>query len=153
MKKYLCWFTHEKPYVPYETMVERMVGSTSTSSNVCEVVDDNSNPYKSIVMDLMRIDLGYVGKCSSVDEEPNIDAIRFLELFKDFDKLFCDGCINHSKLLFVTHVFTIRLDHWLSEAGCDRYIKWAKSILPERNKLKRNFYIAKFMMKLFGLRY
>jgi hypothetical protein len=42
---------------------------------VCEVVDDNSNPYKSIVMDLMRIDLGYVGKCSSVDEEPNIDAI------------------------------------------------------------------------------
>ena len=106
-------------------MVERMVGSTSTSSNVCEVVDDNSNPYKSIVMDLMRIDLGYVGKCSSVDEEPNIDAIRFLELFKDFDKLFCDGCINHSKLLFVTHVFTIRLDHWLSEAGCDRYIKWA----------------------------
>jgi hypothetical protein len=27
MKKYLCRFTHIEPYVPYETMVELMVGS------------------------------------------------------------------------------------------------------------------------------
>ena len=25
MEKYLCWFSHEEPYVPYKTMVERMV--------------------------------------------------------------------------------------------------------------------------------
>jgi hypothetical protein len=38
--KYLFWFAHGEPYVPYETMVERIVGSTSSSSNVHGVVDD-----------------------------------------------------------------------------------------------------------------
>jgi len=54
MEKHLCLFAHKLPYVPYETNVERMVGSISSSSNVHEVVDDNSNCYRSIVMDAMR---------------------------------------------------------------------------------------------------
>jgi len=45
MKKYLCWFAHGEPYVLYETMVKKIVGSTSSISNVHEVVDNNSNPY------------------------------------------------------------------------------------------------------------
>jgi hypothetical protein len=44
MKKYLCWFSYREPYVPHETMVEWMVESTSSSSNVHGIVDDNSNP-------------------------------------------------------------------------------------------------------------
>jgi len=36
-------------------MVERMVGSTFSASNVHEVVDDNSNPYRNMVMDAMRM--------------------------------------------------------------------------------------------------
>jgi hypothetical protein len=32
-----------------------MVGSTSSSSNVHEVIDDNSNPYRNMVMDVMRM--------------------------------------------------------------------------------------------------
>jgi hypothetical protein len=44
IKRYLCWFAHGKSYVPHETMVERMVGSTSSSSNVYKVVDVNNNP-------------------------------------------------------------------------------------------------------------
>jgi hypothetical protein len=55
VEKYLYWFVHEKPYVPYDTIVERMIGSTFSSSNVHEVVDDNSNPYRNIVMKMMRI--------------------------------------------------------------------------------------------------
>jgi len=35
----------------------------------------------------------------------------------------------------------------LSEAYYDRIIKWTRSILPERNKLKDNFYAAMSMMK------
>jgi hypothetical protein len=53
--KYLYWFVNEKPYIPYETIVERMIGSTFSSSNVHEVVDDNSNPYRNIVMKVMRM--------------------------------------------------------------------------------------------------
>jgi hypothetical protein len=46
MEKYLCWNAHEEPYVLHDTIVERMVESTSSSSNVYGVVDDNSNLYR-----------------------------------------------------------------------------------------------------------
>jgi hypothetical protein len=45
MEKYLCWFALEEPYV-YETIIERKAESTSSSNNVHEVVDGNSNRYK-----------------------------------------------------------------------------------------------------------
>jgi hypothetical protein len=44
MEKYLCWYVHKEPFVPHDTMIEKMVGSTSSFSNVHGVVDDNSNP-------------------------------------------------------------------------------------------------------------
>jgi len=77
VEKYLCWLPYREPYVPYETMLERIVGSTSTSSNIYEVIDDNHNRYKSMVMEAMRINHGYSGEGSCVHEEPNVDATRF----------------------------------------------------------------------------
>ena len=56
MEKYLCWFAHEEPYVPYKTMIEMIIESTSSSSNVDEVVDDNNNPYMNMVMDVIGMD-------------------------------------------------------------------------------------------------
>jgi len=61
--------------------------------------------------------------------------------------------INHSKLSAVAQVFTIKLDHGLSEAGYDKITEWARNILLEGNKLKENFYAAKFIMKPLGLGY
>jgi hypothetical protein len=61
MEEYLCWYAHGEPFVSYETMVERMVGLTSSASNVYGVETDNSNPYKTIVMDAMNINQGHVG--------------------------------------------------------------------------------------------
>ena len=44
-------------------------------------------------------------------------------------------------------------DYGMSETDYDIIIKQAKSILPQKNRLKENFYVAKFMMKPFGLGY
>jgi hypothetical protein len=55
LEEYMCWYAHEKPFVPHETMVERMVWSTSSASNVYGVVNDNNNSYKIMVMDAMRM--------------------------------------------------------------------------------------------------
>jgi hypothetical protein len=55
MEKYLCWFALREPYVPYKTLVEMMFGSTSSFSNVYGVVDYNSNRYRSMVIDAMRM--------------------------------------------------------------------------------------------------
>jgi hypothetical protein len=49
MEKYMCWYAHREPYVPHDTMVERMVRSTSSSSNMDGVVDDNSNRYMNMI--------------------------------------------------------------------------------------------------------
>ena len=129
MGKYLCWFAYRKPYVPYETMVERMIESTSISSNVHEVVDDNNNPYINMVMGEMRMNQGYADECSIVYEEPNADATRFFYLLKDSDKPLWDGCTNHNKLWVVAQVFTIKSNHEQSEASYDRNVEWVKSIL------------------------
>jgi hypothetical protein len=132
-------------------MEERVVGSTSNASNVHEAANDNTNPYRNMVMDAIRMNQGNVSQCSIVEEEPNADAIRFFDLLKDSDEPLWNGCTNHSKLLVVAQVFTIKSDHGLSEASYDKIIEWARSILPEGNKLKENFYVAKSMMKPLSL--
>jgi hypothetical protein len=55
MEDYLCWYTHGELFVSNESIVERMVGSTSNASNVHGVVNDNNNRYRNMVMDAMRI--------------------------------------------------------------------------------------------------
>jgi len=77
----------------------------------------------------------------------------FFDLLKDSDEPLWDDCMNHSKLSVVAHVFTIKSDYEASEAGYDRIIEWTRSILPEGNRLKENFYAAKSMMKPLGLGY
>jgi hypothetical protein len=78
-------------------MVERMVGSTSSASNVHGVVNDNSNPYRNMVMDSMRMNQGNASQCPIVEEEPNADAAMFFDLLKDSDEPLWDGCTNHCK--------------------------------------------------------
>ena len=133
------------------SMVERVVGSTSSPSNVHYVVNDNSNPYINMIMDAMRMNEGNVSQCLIVEEEPNADATRFFHLLKDSDEPLWDGYTNHNKLSAVAQVFTIKSDHRLSEADYDKIIEWARSILPEGNRLKENFYATKSMMKPLGL--
>jgi len=75
IEKYMCWYVYGEPYV-----VERMVESTFSSSNVHEVVDDNSNPYTNMIMDVMRINQGHASQCPIINEEPNTDTLKFFDL-------------------------------------------------------------------------
>jgi hypothetical protein len=68
MEDYLCWYAHGELFVSNESMVERVVGLTSSASNMHEVVNDNSNPYKNIVMDAMRMNEGNVSDCPIIEE-------------------------------------------------------------------------------------
>jgi hypothetical protein len=153
MEDYLCWYAHKELFVRDKSMRERVVGSTSSASNVHEVANDNNNPYRNMVMDAMRMNQGNVSQCPIIKEEPNTDTTRFFDLLKDFDEPLWDGCTNHSKLSVLAQVFTIKSDHRLSEVGYDKIIKWARSILPKGNWLKENLYAAKSMMKPLDLGY
>jgi hypothetical protein len=98
MEDYLYWYAHGEVFVPNESMVERVVGSTSSASNVHEVGNDNSNPYRNMVMDAMRMSEGNVSECPIIQEEPDVDATRFFDLLKDSNEPLWDGCTNHNKL-------------------------------------------------------
>jgi hypothetical protein len=100
-----------------------MVESTSSASNVHRVVDDNINPYRNIVIDVMGMNHGHASQYPIIDEEPNTDTTKFFDLLKDSDELLWNGCTNHSKLLVVAHMFTIKSDHELSHVGYDRIIE------------------------------
>jgi hypothetical protein len=82
-------------------MGERVVGSTSSASNVHEVANDNSNLYRNMVMDAMKMNQGNVSQCLIIEKEPNADATRFFDLLKDSDEPLWDGCTNDNKLLAI----------------------------------------------------
>ena len=123
-------------------LTKRMVGSTSNSINIVhEPMDDNCNHSMNMIIDAMRMNKGCVNQCLIVEEESNADATIFFYLLKYYDELLWDGCTNHSKLLVIAQVFTIKSNHVLSEAGYNRIIEWAKNILPERNRLEKKTFM------------
>jgi len=114
---------YKELFIRNKSMGERVVGSISSASNVHGVANDNSNPYRNMVMDAMKMNQGNASQCPIVEEEPNVDAARFFDLLKDSDEPLWDGCTNHSKLSTVAQVFTIKSDHGLSEVGYDKIIE------------------------------
>jgi len=107
MENYQCWYAYGEVYVSERRMEETVVGSTSSVSNVHEAANDNTNLYKNMVIDVMRMIQGNASQCPIVEEELNVDTTRFFDLLKDFDELLWDGCTNHSKLSVMAQVFTI----------------------------------------------
>jgi hypothetical protein len=136
-------------------MIEKVVRSTFSSNNVHGGVDGNNNPYRNMIIDAMRMNRYYADQCLIVDEEPNVNATSFffLNLLQESNKPLWNKCTNHSKLSIIAQVFTIKLNHGLSEADYDIIIKWTISFLLEMNRLKENFYDAKSMIKPLGLGY
>ena len=100
-----------------------MVGLTFSSSSVNGVVNDNNYRYKSMVMNAMRMNYGYIGECSIIHEELSAEAVRFFELLHDSDEPIWDKCKNHSKLLVVAQVFTFKSNNELSEVDYDRIVE------------------------------
>jgi hypothetical protein len=110
VEKYLCWFAYREPYIPHVTMLEKIIYSTFSSSNIHEFVDDYSNPYRSIVMDAIKIKHGYSSKNSRnipLNEEPNVDATRFFEFLKDYDELLWDWYTTHRKVSVIARVISL----------------------------------------------
>jgi hypothetical protein len=74
-----------------------MVGSTSSASNMHRVIDDTSDPYKNMVMDVMEMNQDHTSQCPIINEELNVDVTRFFDFLKDSDKPLWNNCRNHIK--------------------------------------------------------
>jgi hypothetical protein len=60
MENYQCWYAHGEVFVSKRRMREMVVGSISSASKVHKAANDNINPYKNMVMDVMRMNQGNV---------------------------------------------------------------------------------------------
>ena len=74
MKKYLCWFAYGEPYVPYMNIIKKIVGSTCGASNLYGVIIYKNNLYRSMIMDPIKMNKGYISECSIIYEEPNANT-------------------------------------------------------------------------------
>ena len=86
VEDYECWYAHGEVFVSNRRMGETVVGSTSSASNVHEAANDNTNPYRNMVMDVIRMNQGNISKCPIIEEEHNTDAAKFFDLLKDSDE-------------------------------------------------------------------
>ena len=66
MEDYLCWYAHGELFVPDESMEEQVVGSTSSSTNMHEVGNENSN-HRRITHIPKRTHVRRVSVCTSTD--------------------------------------------------------------------------------------
>ena len=87
-----------------------------------------------MVIDAIRMNLGYAGECLIIDEELDTNVARFFYLLKDSGKSLYDGYTNNGKLSVIAQVFTIKSNHWLSEADYDMIVEWAISIVKSMIK-------------------
>ena len=114
---------HTKKYLLVRREWEKgWLGQLLVLATCHEAANDNTNPYRNMVMDAMRMNQDNVSHCPIV-EEPNADAARFFDLLKDSDEPLWDGCTNHNKLSAVAQVFTIKSDHGLSEASYEKIME------------------------------
>jgi hypothetical protein len=59
VKKYSCWFGHGEFYVPYETVLEGMIDIAFSSRKIHGFANNNSNTYRSMMMNEMRMNHDY----------------------------------------------------------------------------------------------
>jgi hypothetical protein len=65
---YNSWYAHGEVFVRKNRMGERVVGSTSSAKNMQEAANDNTNPYRNMVVDAMRMNQGNASQCPIVEE-------------------------------------------------------------------------------------
>jgi len=139
MENYQCWYAHGEVFVSKRRMEETVVGSTFSASNVHEAANNNTNPYRNMVMDAMRVNQGNVSQCPIIEEEPNADAAKFFYLLKDSNEPLWDGCTNHSKLSAVAHVFTSsQITGWV-RPGMTRLLNGQEAFYLKGTGWKRTF--------------
>lgn len=90
---------------------------------------------------------------TSVGELPNPSARELFSFLDDIDEVLWAGCTMNSKLLALSQLLNCMSECNMSYASYDRLISIVKDMLLEGEKLPKNFYRTKKMMRELGLGY
>jgi len=162
-KQYMQWVAQGEPIGSNPSYTGESSLRNSADSMGLPVMEETNNPYRDMIVDA----IGYTGgrtefgsnannidvpECN-MEEEPNAEAQEFYNLLKDANTPLWDGCKNQTKLSFISQMLNVKSEYNLSQACYNRIMSIVISSLPESQRLPKDFYGAKKMVKKLGLGY
>ncbi|KAK9078683.1 hypothetical protein SSX86_002740 [Deinandra increscens subsp. villosa] len=142
MLRYERWTEHGESSIRY-------VGQSSTAMEL----DDNDDGYKRMMLDNMYA-CGYTSDTLEGDV-PNPEAKSFYDMLEALDEPLWEGekATNCSKLQVAMRFLTWKSTFNVSNAAYDYNISMVNELLPEENKLPKNFYDTKKSLEKLSLPY
>ncbi|KAL4562467.1 hypothetical protein LXL04_034672 [Taraxacum kok-saghyz] len=160
MPDYYIWYAHGESYhIPSQPVGQCSIPTPTLSMGQCsnpipsQHVSQGLNSmgfehgeydgYDQMVMDSMQH--------NNVPQDPNPTAKKFDDMLKDVNVPLWDGCQNHSKLSAATRLLNWKSECNVADSTYDKLLPIIKEMLPDGERLPRNFYETKIMLKLLEL--
>ncbi|KAL4578884.1 hypothetical protein LXL04_015015 [Taraxacum kok-saghyz] len=160
MPDYYIWYAHGESYhIPSQPVGQCSIPTPTLSMGQCsnpipsQHVSQGLNSmgfehgefdrYDQMVMDSMQH--------NNVPQDPNPTAKKFDDMLKDVNVPLWDGCQNHSKLSAATRLLNWKSECNVADSTYDKLLPIIKEMLPDGERLPRNFYETKKMLKLLEL--
>jgi len=139
MSMYHTWYMHGEEFPDH---------NNDYSSE--DVEEDNPNELTQMVFDAAGPRFNW----TPTEEAPNREAQEFYDLLKAADEPLWDGCDKeHTRLSCVAELLNLKSDLHLTKEGFNRIASAISKWLPKNNKLPKDYYQCKKLVKSLGLDY
>ncbi|XP_065857931.1 uncharacterized protein [Euphorbia lathyris] len=136
---YFEWFTQGETY------------GNSSSTQVDDLVDDYPSdpisPLRQFVYDAAGPEL----ETQRIEEEPNSESRKFFDMLRSLDEELYVGCETTSVLSIVARMLNIKSENNMTERCFDSVLEAMHDTLPPGNKMAKNFYETKKLIRGLGL--
>ncbi|KAJ0824636.1 putative Transposase-associated domain-containing protein [Helianthus annuus] len=134
MKDYQLWYAHGESEEPMGVdQCSNPIPSQHVGQDVVEDIGEYTE-YDQMVMECMH-------------QDPNQEAHAFYRMLEQANEPLWEGCKDASTLSITTRLLNWKSDCNISDSTFDKLLPIIKDNLPDDNKLPRNFYETKKMLK------
>ncbi|XP_054817658.1 uncharacterized protein LOC129317338 [Prosopis cineraria] len=148
------WSYHGEPLhyddVDYEVardIEERVEGANETRDDVIL-----ENPYYTMILDAVGPSVN-PNTNIELDDPPSHNAQKFYEMLETAKEPLYEGCSRHTPLSAISRLLNIKSEFNLSENCYNCILQWVKELLPNDEKLPKDYYKTKQMVGQLGLKY
>ncbi|XP_076892266.1 uncharacterized protein LOC143543947 [Bidens hawaiensis] len=134
MKDYQQWYAHGESDEPIDM---GQCSNSRVSQHAGQDADEDLGEYTGYDQMVMEC----------INQQPNKKARTFYNMLEQANKPLWDGSKDASTLSATTELLNWKVDCNVSDSTFDKLLPLIKGIIPDDNKLPRNFYETKKMLK------
>ena len=161
VKRHILEYGFSGHYINWNFHGEEDINSSynfqTVESNVGEDDDDKDDNSEDDMAEALRDAAGPSGGSNNNDttdlDDYNNTTNLFDQLFAEMQKELYPGCIKFSSLTFIVKLMHIKVLNRWSNKSFDMLLELLSDAFPEGNKIPRNHYEAKRMLRDLGLGY